>query len=508
MKANLQAPRGLLATVPWLTITITMLAVVAGGILVAKGYTITVLAGIIAPVTLVIGVLRWQWLIYGLLAYIPFLGIPSILLYPNTETAVLLKDFAFILPAYLGFVIHHVFARKAVAFREAPLALFIGLTAWVVTQVFNPGLPTILVGLIGAKVWLLYIPLYFLGYHLLESRESLLRLLSWMTYPALIPAVIGIVEAVLLYNGYDDLVYAAYGPAASAVTQDFARFDYESGGSLLRVPSTFSFVTQYYAYTSAMVGVVYAWWQAGQGNPIRGLCGAVIWSTIVIAGLVCGARGAFLFIPLLVLLLVCLTVRWRNPLPILVGAAIVLPTLPLLLSATLGELVSHAFSSGSEQLDQGFIEASQEALSMTWFGIGTGSDTGATRYAVSLAGGTLVQSGPGYESWLVKVIIELGLPGLVLVTALCAWILGAGLWNHFRLRDSSLGVVSAALLSILIWNLVYFLKGFYIDLDPMNVYFWLFAGMLARIPSLDHALEHSSSASVPDGTDDSVLMAV
>jgi hypothetical protein len=36
-----------------------------------------------------------------------------------------------------------------------------------------------------------------------------------------------------------------------------------------------------------------------------------------------------------------------------------------------------------------------------------------------------------------------------------------------------------------IWNVIYCLKGQYFDLDPLNVYFWLFVGLLFKLPALD-----------------------
>jgi hypothetical protein len=41
------------------------------------------------------------------------------------------------------------------------------------------------------------------------------------------------------------------------------------------------------------------------------------------------------------------------------------------------------------------------------------------------------------------------------------------------------------MIAFLLWNLVYMTKGGWIDIDPINVYFWLFAGMLLRAAALD-----------------------
>ena len=84
-----------------------------------------------------------------------------------------------------------------------------------------------------------------------------------------------------------------------------------------------------------------------------------------------------------------------------------------------------------------------------------------------------------------KAWLELGAIGLAVVVALLVTIVYRGVRAHFMLRDPSLRVASAALLGVVIWSLVYAVKGQYLDLDPLNVYFWLFAGMLFKLPALE-----------------------
>jgi membrane-bound metal-dependent hydrolase YbcI (DUF457 family) len=79
------------------------------------------------------------------------------------------------------------------------------------------------------------------------------------------------------------------------------------------------------------------------------------------------------------------------------------------------------------------------------------------------------------------------LPGLAVVIALLTNVIGGGLRRHFRIMDPQLRSVSAALLAVLIWNIVYAVKAQNMDLDPMDVYFWLFVGLLARVYALDRA---------------------
>jgi hypothetical protein len=148
-------------------------------------------------------------------------------------------------------------------------------------------------------------------------------------------------------------------------------------------------------------------------------------------------------------------------------------------------VIGSTLSTAASELESIFIEGFRLAVDTTWLGLGTGIDTNATRYAYPDAELFQGVGGTWYESWWVKVVLELGLPGLLVVCLLFGTILWRGLRQHRALRDPRLRAVSAALLAFLIWTLAYGLKGQYLDIDPINVYFWLFAGVLARIPLLD-----------------------
>jgi hypothetical protein len=89
------------------------------------------------------------------------------------------------------------------------------------------------------------------------------------------------------------------------------------------------------------------------------------------------------------------------------------------------------------------------------------------------------------ESYWAKSVLELGIGGLVLVVIIFASILGRGLRVHRRLRDPGLRAVSAAILGLMVWAIAYNVKAQYLDFDPLNVYFWLFTGVLFKLAVLD-----------------------
>ncbi len=455
------------------------------GFLAGSRYLLFIPALVAFIAALVLGIHNWRWAVYGLLLYLPFSGILIVLTYPKTAAAVLVKDFLFVIPAYVGFLL--MAKRRGWTFPGTAIPFFLGAFALlVVVQSFNPQLKTPLVPLIGIKVWLLYIPLLFLGYQLVETKTDLTRVLWLMTLVAVVPATIGIVEALLLYSGQAGAVYSRYGEAAAASTQNFFREQYAGGGSLVRIPSTFSFVFQYFLFTASMVAVTYAWWRLSHRR-----FGVLIWALVLFGAFTSGARGAFIMVPLLVLLIALLEGRAARAIGsgLLVGAGLLAAL--LVLGADPATVLSHAVETGITDVRAALAVGEGQALPLTTFGSGTGSATGAAgRYAFSDQ--LDVQTGPIAESWWVKVVFEEGLPGLLIILSLFGWILARTCLANWRFKDPGLRACSAALLSFLIWNLLYLVKGFYIDLDPINVYFWLFAGILLRLPSLEPTREAKS----------------
>jgi hypothetical protein len=132
-----------------------------------------------------------------------------------------------------------------------------------------------------------------------------------------------------------------------------------------------------------------------------------------------------------------------------------------------------------------FVDGFRQALSRTLMGLGTGVDTNAARFAFGQTDRFVGVDGIWYESWYVKALLELGVAGLVILALLFGTLVVKALSQHGRLRDPGLKVVSASLIGLLLWNLMFNIKAQYLDIDPMNVYFWLLLGVLLKLPKLD-----------------------
>ena len=114
-------------------------------------------------------------------------------------------------------------SRRNVVFPGFPLLAVVLLAGLVVVEIFNPLLRSLLVGLVGAKVWLIYIPMALIGYQLIRSRRDLDYLLNLMCLTAILPAVVGIAEAILYYTGHTHFVHSLYGPARRRSPRDSRR---------------------------------------------------------------------------------------------------------------------------------------------------------------------------------------------------------------------------------------------------------------------------------------------
>ncbi len=474
-----------------LQLAATTVLALAFAFAIAHGRGAEVSLALLVAVGVIVGLQRWRWSIYGLLLYIPFSGLPAIATYPDNTAAVLLKDLVFVIPAYIGFANEQISRRKRTSFDGAPVRLLGLFALLVILQALNPALPNRLVGAIGVKVWLFYVPMLFLGYHLVRERRDVFRLLALMSWVAIVPAVIGIAEAALISGGHAQEVYNYYGDAAAAATQNFAETGYVGGGALRRIPSTFTFITQYYTFIASMIAVSYAWWRGSRPTDGRRYAPALIWLLMLAAGFLSGSRGAFLFIPLLVLLIVLLE-RGRLQFPV---ARIAAPVLAFLAAASVigaqpVTVFGHAVEAATNQFTSVFLDGARYAFHTSMLGLGTGIDTGASRRALPDMGrGDIV--GRGQESWYIKAWLELGIAGLVIVVLLLAVLIARGLRNHRALQDPGLRVVSACIVAFLIWNAIYNLKAIYIDLDPINIYFWLFAGLMFKLRPIDRALHDS-----------------
>jgi flagellar biogenesis protein FliO len=462
-----------------------LLFTLAVGWLIVRGNALTVVGVIALSIFCMMILARWQRGLYGLSVYLPVAGLVTLALHPWEGPALLnpllYKDWLFVLPAYFGFLAAVVMRRERFPrLPRLPLGLLLALSVLVIAQTANPHVPNLLVALIGTKVWLFYIPLYFLTAALLVSRRQLIFLLRLLLVVAIVPCVIGIAEFALgqLY-GHLTVMESIYRTMAPEAQQGFAV--YEVGGGLLPrgTPSTFTFVTQFFGYLLSMLVACYAVWRTDPSPRWRRL-GHFMLMFVALNALLTGARSAFLFVPLLLFLAFGLDRGLGGLLRAVALAGGMLAGALLLLSVRAIGLFEHVSELFVVYAQGTAYELLVQALISAPFGNGTGTNTGPARYAIPDP-----TSYSALENYYAKAVYELGILGLLLILAL----FGALIWQGFRIRrqlqDPALRPYAAGLLAFFIAVALNSFKGWLVDLDPLNVYFWVFAGVLARLPAFD-----------------------
>ena len=301
-----------------------------------------------------------------------------------------------------------------------------------------------------------------------------------MVVTAVFPCLLGLGEYIgSLLFGYERVMATIYGRNALEVTQFLTSF-VVGGGRMFRIPSTFTFVTQYFGFVVAMLVPAFIVSRADPSARWRHFGRAMV-AVVMLAGLLSGARGAYIFSPLLLLLMYGLDRGWTGALQALAWAGAALAgalAISSMAARSLYTLISGLFQDYAVNTAyQGLADA---LSSSSWFGHGTGTNTGAARYALDRPEQFLA-----IENYYAKAAYELGPLGLLLVVALFVTLIWMGLRMLSSLRDPGLRSSAAALTGFLIVLSLSSFKGWLMDLDPVNVYFWLFAGMLAGLGHLD-----------------------
>jgi hypothetical protein len=451
----------------------------AGGLFIAGALYLTILVD-------------WKLGIYGLLLYLPISGAVTLAFYgwtgPEILQPVLFKDWLLVLPTYLGFLGAVALGRQRFPRISRPLAALLGaFAALVAAQMLNPGVSSLLGAVIGAKVWLSYVPLYVLILAFMSERAELTRIFRMLALLAVPPCALGVGEYIAsLLFGYERVMAAIYGGAAADVTQSLSWFAV-GGGQILRIPSTFTFELQYFGFTLAMLVPCFAL-ARGDSSPAWRRFGSVMVVLVAMAGFLSGARAAYIFVPLLLALMYWLNRGFAGALRAVVltaaglGAALAISRIAL---RPLFDLISGLFQDYAVGTAYGGLV---ESLTSSWFGHGTGTNTGSARYALERP-----EFFRAIENYYAKAAYELGALGLVLLVAVFVALLVLGSRILRRLRDPGLHATAAALYAFVIVAMLYSFKTWLLDLDPVNVYFWLYAGLLACLPALDRAGEEASA---------------
>lgn len=392
--------------------------------------------------------------------------------------AVPFRDIFIVLPLYLCIFTTREGQRAATLIPVDVTLAIVFFVLVTMVCVLNPEGGSAAQTLIGLKVWLFYIPFVVVGITVAHQPKVTVGLFRQILFWGSIACGVGLLQSLLVRLwGYDVAIRIFFGQYASRVTQGFAYFD--RGGGIYRIPGTFSFVTQYagFLYLFLTVAIIVA--NVDPDPRIRRF-GTVAVFAAVLAGVLSGSRAAILVFPALLLLYGLFGVL---PLRLLlfapVGVAIWAGGLALA-----GTNPVDYFLFGQElavHYTQDFIfQQISYALDLGPMGSGLGASTAAARYAI---GGAAIDDGPllFFESYFAKAAAEMGYLGLAAILIVFAVVAWRGILTIVANLYSREGAIIAPAVVYLGYNLVMSAKGFVLDVDPGNIFFWLLLGVVVGL---------------------------
>jgi len=424
------------------------------------------------------------------------------------------KDFLVIL-VYISFLAARR-RRKDIASFKPPFLLPLLLMVWfAVGQVFNPGSTSVLYGMLGLKLYFLYVPLMYLGYALIDSEFELRRFFMLNAGLLLIVGGLGIAQAII-------------GP--KFLNPTVIQEDIRELSTLYRVsPITGQMAyrpTSLFVSTGRFQNLIVASWiiivgfggylllRSKKGRAIAFtsigvLAGAAIMSTS--RGVVMWCGGSMLVIAAAFLWgapwkqkEVSRVFRSIQRVALLGGSMIVI------LAVIFPEEVGSRFAIYSETLSP-YSTASElayrtrdyplrnflAALSTPrWpYGYGTGTASLGIQYIARVL--HIPGTGVGVENGYGQLVVEMGILGLLL-WILLGFCVSVAAWRVVKsLRGSPwfpLAFVIFWLAFIVFFPMGYNSLSFYQDY-LVNAYLWLLLGILFRLPHLALSVQFSLSTS-------------
>jgi hypothetical protein len=407
------------------------------------------------------------------------------------------------------------FEKFRVPFR-IPLLLFFWLG---LLQVFNPASTSIFYGILGMKIYFLYVPLIYVGYTLMESEEDLRRFFSFVCALILIVAALGLAQSIVgptflnpvnlqedirelgtLYRASPISGLMAYRPTSVFVSagrfQDFLMVAWLislgfSGYLLLRSRRgrTLAFTT---------VGVV------GVASLMSASRGVFMWNAgdalVMAAGFLWGApwrqgevirvlrtiqRTALLVgIGIIVLLTIF---------PKELGSRIAIYSETLMPNSPASELVHRTQTYPLQQLGYAFDHP-------RWpYGYGMGTCSLGRQYVMRLLHAAPMHI--GVESGYGNLVVQLGIVGLVLWIVL-GFSIAISAWKVVKELKGTPWFPLA--FSIWFFAILLFFPMMFAGISPyedfvLNAWLWLSLGILYRLPMFSKAARIAQDQEVPRG---------
>jgi hypothetical protein len=476
-------------------------AVFAGILLALVGGIKAALPGVLGIIIIALSFKYPRQALYAFVIYLPFGG--TITYYIGNSPILQLAKDAFYLPALIA--LWQTCKKQGLPLiipkaLKTPLFILLGfcmLTLLFVngSQQFNPPPVGLLadapreipigMGILGLKVFLGYVPLISCAYYLIRNKRDFLFLSRLQVVLTLICCLLGLIQYLLLQTGVCEGTRNAVGSGLFKATLEARCYFggslvYSPSQGIIRLPGTFVAPWQwgwflisstFFSFASAFSETAIIWRLMSLGSI------ALIFVNAVISG----QRIALALVPTFFVILLLLTGQIRNLkrfIPIGVALTLILGIAIATNPAVVQERTDSFAGRWNASPPQDFIIQQFED---TWKNVDgpLGNGLGrATNSARALGQTKLV------ETYYAKVHYEVGIFGLVGFLALVTTLTFTGFKTYRSIKNPNFRTYGAAL-----WVFILFISynTYYypLDVDPVAVYYWFFAGVLFKLPVLD-----------------------
>jgi hypothetical protein len=423
---------------------------------------------------------RWRGAVQAALVLLIFEGAIRKWLVPGAQDLVYFAKDVLLLGAYLGFLrdlprLRLRLPALTVFYVVLVLSVLFGLM-----EVFNPILPSLLLGALGFKSYFFYVPLMFVLPAVFTDDASLARAM----YRYLLIAIpVGLLATAQFFSPASSPLntYARSGQDPSAIVTF-------GSSTFVRVTGTFSFISGFTAYLLAMSILLLAW-LAGTRWRFRGnLLMLSALGLVLLAMLMTGSRGPLLsFILILPLYWLLAIVRERQSgatvFRLFAGLALIALVVNQTGGAAIGAFRGRASSAESEVADRMINPLETPLRILPQAGL-AGFGIGATHQAaMSLVGGVPYYwlRGLAVEVETGRVMIELGPLGFLLVYFLRLYLAFYAFQQTLRLKTPFHRSLAT---SCMLFFLVAIPTNVVFDVTA-GMYFWTFGGLLMTAVVLD-----------------------
>ena len=480
----------------------------AGGVGIVLGIAAFFAVGIKLAIPAVMGVivmaLSYKYprqALFGFIFYVPFAGTVTYLLGGNAILQ-LAKD-GFYVPAVVS--LWQKCRQQNLPFiipKGITKALFLLLILCICTllfvnaaQQFNPppvspfrtrpkSMP-LGMGILGLKVFMGYVPLITCAYYLIRNKKDFLFISRLQVVLILVCCLLGVVQYALLLVGICPGTRGATGVDLFKATLSARCF---IGGALvfspsqgmIRLPGTFVAPWQ---WAWVLISSTFFTFGTGFSDP------SVLWRMVGLGSLaavfgnavISGQRIALALVPVCLILLLLLTGQLANLkrfVPIFGGLILILTIAiasnPAVVQERLDSFIDRWNASPPyEFITQQFEEVSHNTKNPLGNGLGK-----ATNSARIMGPTKLVETYYPKVMYEVGILGVLGFLGLVTTLTICAF------KTYRKVKNRNFRGYGAAL-----WVFILFISynTYYypLDVDPVAVYYWFFAGVLFKLPEID-----------------------